>query len=66
MEVNDIVRKRLIIRYVCSDVSIAKCAVLTQVCCISRISGKYSTLGQIQHAAAFQVYNMDIKAHFSL
>ena len=28
--------------------------------------GKYSTLGQIQHAAAFQVYNMEIKVHFSL
>ena len=35
-------------------------------CCISRKSGKYSTLGQIQHAAAFQVYNIEIKVHFPL
>ena len=50
--------------YVCSDLSIAKCAVFAQPCCVSRKSGKYSTLGQIQHAAAFQVYNMEV--HFSL
>ena len=49
-----------------SDLSIAKCAVFAQVCCISRKSGKYITLGQIQHAEAFQVYNMEIKVHFPL
>ena len=49
-----------------SDLSIAKCTVFAQPCCISQKSSKYSTLGQIQHAAAFQVYNMEIKVHFSL
>ena len=41
-----------------------KCAVFAQVCCICRISGKYSTLRQIQHTAAFQVYDMEIKQTF--
>ena len=36
-----------------------KCAVLA-----GNPANTYSTLGQIQHAAAFQVYNMEIKVHF--
>ena len=44
-----------------------------QACCIcpnvlyfTGNLGKYSTLGQIQHTCTFEVYNMEIKVHFSL
>ena len=65
-----VVRRRLII-YTYSDFAIVgKCAVFAQVHVLYVFSGtwanSYSMLGQIQHTCAFEVYNMEIKVHFSL